>query len=299
MRIALIILSAFLLLGQSDVFAQQTPARSTDNLDDDQLIAWCIVPFDSKQRGPQARAEMLQRLGLKRVAYDWRDKHVHEFEAEILQYQKHGIEYFAFWGAHDEAFRLFEKHDLHPQIWQTLPSPEGIQPEDRVQAAAEQLLPLVERTGKAGCKLGLYNHGGWGGEPENMVAVCQYLRDKHQADHVGIIYNLHHGHGHLDDFAAVLAKMQPYLLCLNLNGMTREGEQRGKKILPLGEGEYDVKLLKALRDSGYDGPVGIIGHTQDDVELRLQDNLDGLHWILPQLDGQPAGPKPQLRTFSR
>ena len=88
------------------------------------------------------------------------------------------------------------------------------------------------------------------------------------------------------------------MLCLNLNGMTPEGDKHGKKILPLGAGEYDVELLTIIRDAGYDGPVGIIGHTQDDVELRLRDNLDGLHCILPQLDGKPAGPKPKWRTYS-
>jgi sugar phosphate isomerase/epimerase len=81
--------------------------------------------------------------------------------------------------------------------------------------------------------------------------------------------------------------------------MTKDGEKRGQKILPLGEGELDVSLMKMIAESGYDGPIGIIGHTQDDVEQRLQDNLDGLHWILPQLEGEPAGPKPTLRTHER
>jgi hypothetical protein len=40
------------------------------------LIAWCVVPFDAKQRGPEARAEMLQRLGFRNFAYDWRDNHL-------------------------------------------------------------------------------------------------------------------------------------------------------------------------------------------------------------------------------
>ena len=83
-------------------------------------------------------------------------------------------------------------------------------------------------------------------------------------------------------------------LCLNLNGMATEG--KGPKILQLGAGEHDVKLLKTLRDSGYAGPIGIIGHTGDDVELRLRDNLDGLDWILPQLDGKAAGVRPKYRT---
>ncbi|QEG00485.1 Auracyanin-A precursor [Stieleria maiorica] len=273
-------------------------AETPTNLRDENLVAWCIVPFDAKKRGPAERAEMVRRLGLRRVAYDWRAEHVPTFEEEILQYKKHGLEYFAFWGSHDDAFRLFEKHDMHPQIWQMLRPVEGQSQTDRVKAAASQLLPLVRRTGKLGSKLGLYNHGGWGGEPENMIAVCDYLREHHNADHVGIVYNLHHGHGHIDDFAEVLESLKPYLLCLNINGMTRNGDQRGQKILPLGEGEYDVQLLAAIRHSGYEGPIGILGHTQDDVELRLRDNLDGLHWLLPQIDGQPAGPKPKLRTHS-
>ena len=262
------------------------------------LIAWCIVPFDGKKRGPAERAEMVRKLGLRRVAYDWRQNHVPTFEEEILQYKQNGIEFFAFWSSHEAAFRLFEKHGLKPQIWQTLPSPPGETHETQVKAAATAMLPLVERTQKLGSNLGLYNHGGWGGEPENMVAVCKYLHEHHQAEHVGIVYNLHHGHGHIDDFAESLNLMKPYLLCLNLNGMTRNGDKIGQKILPLGEGEFDVKLLKIIRDSKYEGPIGIIGHTQDDVEARLSDNLAGLDWILPQLQGKPAGSKPQLRTWT-
>ena len=72
------------------------------------LVAWCIVPFDAKKRGPEARAKMLVDLGLKRSAYDWRSQYVSEFEEEILQYKKHGIEFFAFWNAHPDAFKLFK-----------------------------------------------------------------------------------------------------------------------------------------------------------------------------------------------
>ncbi len=256
------------------------------------LVAWCIVPFDSKKRDPAQRAAMLKRLGFTKAAYDWRDNHVSSFEEEILQYQKNGIEYFAFWSTHDKAFELFEKYDLHPQIWQILGSPHAPTQEERVALAAKQMLPLAERTAKLKCKLGLYNHGGWGGEPENLVSVCKLLREKYKAAHVGIVYNLHHGHEHIDDFETVLARMKPYLFCLNLNGMSA----KGPKILPLGAGEADVRLLKIIADSGYSGPIGIIGHTEDDVELRLRDNLDGLDWILPQLSGKPPGPRPKYRT---
>jgi hypothetical protein len=271
----------------------QRPGRPTPAIfRRDNLVAWCIVPFDGKQRTPAERAAMVERLGFTKVAYDWRDKHVDSFEEEIRQYQKHGIDYFAFWGTHEKAFALFAKYTLHPQIWQMAPSPKGATQEDRVAAAVKQMLPLVLRTAKMKCKLGLYNHGGWGGEPDNLVAVCQRLREQHQADHVGIVYNLHHGHSHVNDFGQALGRMKPYLLCLNLNGMSTGVPQ----ILPLGAGEHDVTLLKTIRASGYQGPIGIIGHTNDDVERRLRDNLDGLDWILPQLDGKPAGPRPKYRT---
>ena len=128
----------------------------------------------SRRGATAARAKMLVRLGLKRVAYDWREQHVKEFEEEILQYKKHGLEYFAFWGAHEEAFRLFAKHRIHPQIWITAPSPQGESQEGRLAAAAKALSPLVKRTRQLGSKLGLYNHGGWGGEPSNLVALCEY-----------------------------------------------------------------------------------------------------------------------------
>ena len=273
--------------------------RAADNpppFDRANTVAWCIVPFDGQKRTPAARAAMVRSLGLTRVAYDWRAEHVAEFEQEFLEYRRQGIELFAFWSAHEAAFRLFEKHGLRPQIWQTAPSPEAATTDERVTAAAARLLPLVKRSRELGSRLGLYNHGGWGGEPENLVAVCEHLRRVHGADHVGIVYNFHHGHAHVDRLAAALAAMRPYLLCLNLNGMMRDGDRRGMKIFPLGQGELDLALLRVVTDSGYRGPIGVIGHTQDDVELRLRDNLDGLDWLAAQVAGRPAGPKPVARV---
>ncbi|MGI9244237.1 MAG: DUF6797 domain-containing protein, partial [Verrucomicrobiales bacterium] len=198
------------------------------------LVAWCIVPFDAKQRTPQERAEMLKELGIRRCAYDWRKQHVPEFEDEILQYKEHGIEFFAFWGVHEAAFKLFEAHDLHPQIWQTAASPKGGSQQEKVSAAADAMDALAKRSAELGCKLGLYNHGGWGGEPQNLVAVCKELhRRGHQ--HAGIVYNWHHGHGHVADWEKSLRLMKPFLLCLNLNGMNSQAEP---KILPLAQGEH-------------------------------------------------------------
>jgi sugar phosphate isomerase/epimerase len=247
----------------------------------DNLVAWCVVPFDATKRGPAARAEMLSKLGFKKLAYDWRAEHVPTFEEEIQQLKKHDIEFFAFWATHNEAFRLFEKYNLHPQIWVTVPSPPGETDEARVEAAARQLMPIVERSGRLGCQLGLYNHGGWGGEPQNLAAVCRQLREHADADHVGIVYNWHHGHGHIHDWGDCLAAMKPYLLCLNLNGMN---DNASPKILPLGKGEHDKSMMQTILDSGYQGPIGLLDHRGDiDAEKSLRENLLGLQQLVEQL----------------
>ena len=75
-----------------------SPAAAADNADTpslfsrDNLMAWCIVPFDAAKRSPEERAEMLARLGLTKLAYDWRGEHVPTFEREILALKKHNVD---------------------------------------------------------------------------------------------------------------------------------------------------------------------------------------------------------------
>jgi sugar phosphate isomerase/epimerase len=274
------------------------PAQPPGIFARENLVAWCIVPFDAKKRTPAQRVEMLQKLGFKKYAYDWRAEHLPTFDEEVGLLKKAGIELTAVWfpaNLGPDAKKLLEviqKHGVKPQLWVTMGEPAGKDQAEKVAAAAKTLRPIAEEAGKLGCSVALYNHGGWFGEPENQLAVIESLSLKN----VGIVYNLHHGHDHVGRFAEILKKTGPHLLALNLNGMTKDGEKFGKKILPLGQGELDLALLKAIVASGYKGPIGILGHTQDDAEERLKDNLDGLDWLLPQLAGKDPGPKPKPRT---
>ena len=97
----------------------EDPSDVESLLGKDNLVAWCIVPFDAKKRGPEARATMLANLGIKRCAYDWRQEHVPEFEAEIVAYKKHGIEFTAFWSTHDSAPRCTASVDAANHTWCT------------------------------------------------------------------------------------------------------------------------------------------------------------------------------------
>ena len=128
------------------------------------------------------------------------------------------------------------------------------------------------------------------GQPRRAVAVTRRLRDTVRADHVGIVYNFHHGHGHIGDFAEVLAAMKPYLLCLNLNGMNASGDP---KILPIGVGQHELAMMKAIRQSGYAGPIGLLDHRAElDAEESLRQNLEGLKEVLRQMGDEAA-----LRTY--
>ncbi len=269
---------------------QSSESDKTSVLRRENLVAWCIVPFDAAKRGPAERAKMLKELGITRCAYDWRAEHVPTFEQEILEYQKQDIEFFAFWSVHEDAFALFEKHKLHPQIWQTLNDPGGENQAAKVEAAAQQRLALATRTKAMGCKLGLYNHGGWGGEPENLVAVCKRLRELGH-EHVGIVYNFHHGHGHIADWAESLQIMLPYLHCLNLNGMN-DGAQ--PKILGIGKGTHELNMIRVILESGYDGPIGILDHRPElNARDSLIENLDGLEWVRKEIEKPGSGgPRP-------
>ncbi|MFM1919105.1 MAG: hypothetical protein RLZZ303_739 [Candidatus Hydrogenedentota bacterium] len=301
MRVALFGLLMALLAGVAETASASEahpPLFERDN-----LVAWCIVPFDARKRGPEARAEMLARLGFKHFAYDWRDEHIPTFDEEIETLKRWGITLSAFWfpaGLNEQAQAILDalkRNGVKTQLWVTMGGGEiECTPEEhaaRVRQHADALRPVVAAAAEIGCTVGLYNHGGWFGEPENQIEIIEALA----APNVGIVYNQHHGHHHIDRFPAMLEKMKPHLYCLNLNGMEPQGDQIGKKIWPLGSGSKDLELMRVIRDSGYTGPIGILGHTQDDAELTLAQNLDGLDWLLPQLDGEaPSGPRPALRV---
>ncbi len=293
-----------LIVGASmRVRAGDAPAKSI--FDHSNIVAWCIVPYDAKQRNPEDRAAMLGRLGIHRFAYDWRAEHLPHLEEELAALQRHHIELTAVWFPTtlntDGKFILetLEKHKLRPQIWLMgggKPTNSAAEQAARVESESERVRPIAEAARRIGCVVALYNHEGWFGEPENQLAILDRLK----MDNVGIVYNFHHGHAHVYRFASLLEKMKPHLLALNLNGMETGAVPAGHQIMPLGQGELDLGMLKLVAASGWRGPVGILNHTTDaDAEARLGDNLAGLDWLAAQIDGKPAGPRPVPASWKR
>lgn len=263
-------------------FCQQ---HGDNEMNMDRLFAWCIVPFDAKQRTPLERIEMLQRLGFKAYAYDWRVEHLDEMSTEFELARKHKIDILAVWmwidanvdhldslsNANERMLEVIARRGLKTQIWVSFHPNffEGLTDEAAVAKGARMIGAIARRAKALGCKVALYNHGDWFGEPKNEIAIIESLPE-HK---IGLVYNFHHAHQQLDDYARNLDLMQPYLWAVNLNGMRKEGP----KILPIGQGNLEQGMIQSLLDKGFNGPFGILGHVDDaDVELVLKQNLAGL-----------------------
>ena len=278
--------SVFLLIVNLLLSACQsaTPVNEEDGLfAPSNLVAWCIVPFDRVERGPQERAEMLQDLGITKFAYDWRTEHLPSFEEELQALEEHDVELQGIWfwieqdsagylGKDNEAlWAKMKENNVQTECWFSF-SPqfyEGLSDEEKASHTIAFIRDFRERAKEIGCTIGMYNHGDWFGKPENQLMIIDSLGD----DHLGMVYNFHHAHHEIDQFPELLQKMKPHLLAINLNGMVKDGE----KILILGEGEEELSMLQTIKDSGYQGPIGIIGHQEEeDVKEVLSQNLAGL-----------------------
>ncbi len=295
---AVLILACGLFLAAPRPLQAQLPAEGLFARTN--LVAWCIVPFDSRKRSPEERAAMLEQLGIRRLAYDWRAEHIPTFDAEVAVLRKHGIELTAWWfpaALNDEAKAILdclERNHLSPQLWITLgtePEPNPARLAEKIDRTVATLAPICTAAQRLGSTVGLYNHLGWFGEPTNQVKILHRLRAAGHTN-VGAIYNFHHGHAHIDTWAQQLDHLKPYLLAVNLNGMVWDGDQLGKKIIPLGSGDEELRMLQVLQASGWKGPVGILGHTDEDAELKLRKELAGLERLAP-LASQAPGPARQ------
>lgn len=259
------------------------------------IHAWCAVPFDAKKRGPEERAQMLEKLGIKRFVYDWRAKDIPTFGDEIQALKRHGIELTGWWSPtnpKDPEFlpmlEVFKRENVHPQLWVMGSGPATKTPEEqqkRVDVEAARIKQIVELAAPYGCKVELYNHGGWFGQPDNEVAIVQKLREQGVND-VGMVYNFSHGHADIADFPAIWKRMQSYVVAVNVTGMVDNGEH---KIMPPSQGKYELDMLRTVATSGWEGPIGIIAEQGGDAEVTLGNYLRGLKWCAAELKQPGSG----------
>jgi hypothetical protein len=269
--------TAQLLAGKKDIFNR------------DKLVAWCIVPFDSKKRGPEERSQMLNDLGITKLAYDWRDYHIPTFDSEIDALEEHHIDLQAFWlmsdtgvtnnWQMDAVFSLLTRRHIKTQIWYCFFPPKGFEnltQDQKVAEAAKAVAVISRRAYSIGCTVGLYNHNGWYGEPENQLAIIKELNLKN----LGIVYNFNHAQDQTESFAKFYPLILPHLIAINLAGL-KKGDQH---IYPITKTGAEKMMIDIILRSDYAGPIGIINEDTDpDAAVGLQKNMDGLRDILMDL----------------
>jgi len=269
----------------------QAPSGTGKVFSKNNLVAWCIVPFDDKKRDPEERAQMLEKLGITKFAYDWREEHVASFDEEMNALKKHHIELQAFWMPYGpdpvknkhyaEIFALLKRHSLKTQLWWSYGSSndslKNMTQEEKVAAVGKMVIALAEDAEKIGCTVGLYNHNGWFGEPENLMSILQYVKKQN----VGIVFNFNHAEEQTDRFSEFYPKVLPNLIALNIAGL-KKGPPG--KVVPVGQGDSEEKMIRIIAESSYHGTIGVINEETDpDAEVGLKMNMDGLKKILQSL----------------
>ena len=251
----------------------------------DNMIPWSIVGFDIKERTPQQRIKMLKDLGFYQYGYGHRTRHIPYMEEEFRYAQENGVRINNVWlyinlkkdkpGAlrtqNEVVFENLKKTGLETQIWVGIDSRfyEGLSNEKAMESTLEMISYLAEKAADINCKIALYNHGGWYGVPDNQLAIITALPEYK----IGVVFNFHHAHDEFDHYAENIKKLYPYLWCVNLNGMRKEGP----KIITVGQGDSEKRMIDELLTLGYKGPWGILGHVKGgDPEVVLEANYKGL-----------------------
>ncbi|NNK81599.1 MAG: AP endonuclease [Flavobacteriaceae bacterium] len=246
---------------------------------------WCIVAYDSLERTPQERIQMMNDLGFTKYAYDWRDRHLNNTKTELILAQENNIEILSVWlwlnpkrdsihqlsPANEKMIEIVKELDIETTFWVGLSESyfKKLNQEESIELATNLIQSVSKKAKSIHCKVALYNHKGWFGNPLNHLEVIKALPNQD----LSLVYNFHHGHQHINNFDDIAIKITPHLSAVNLNGMEKDGE----KILPIGKGIHEKEMVKILQNNSYNGPWGILGHVEGvDVKDILINNIEGL-----------------------
>jgi sugar phosphate isomerase/epimerase len=146
--------------------------------------------------------------------------------------------------------------------------PKGGTLEAAKKACIEQLEECAAHAGKHGIMLGIENHGGIVAEPQHLLEIVKAVK----SPWVGI--NLDTGNFHTDDPYSDLAKIAPYAVNVQIKTeiLARGAKEKQAADLP--------RLVKILRDAGYQGWVALEYEAKDDPWKAVPETLAKLRPLL-------------------
>jgi sugar phosphate isomerase/epimerase len=230
------------------------------------FFPFCIDWHDAKKRSFEQQAEMLKELGYPGVGHIWLDK----VEERIKTLDAAGLRLFQITMVVEvapsktpyDAKRFKEVCALikgrQVQFCLLLNGEKSSDPSIDARAV-EILRKMSDQVKDSGAQLLLYPHqSSWIERIEDSMRVA----DKVNRENVGVMFNLCHWL-RVDksrDYRPLLKQAMPRLWAISINGADDFDEKPGWEgyIQPLDKGSFDVgKLLKTLKDLGYEGPIGL------------------------------------------
>lgn len=250
-----------------------------------EVSPWCILEFDSLDRTPKERIAMLNEMGFTKYGFNKGKGDLSTMKEEFKLARENDIEITSIFlwlnskrdsigklsPSNHELLSNLKEVEYKPTIWVSFSDNffEELNQEESFELSIEMIKFIKVRADEVGCKLALYNHRGWFGNPHHQIEILKRLNE----ESLTMVYNFHHAHEYVDEFPEIVKKMKPYLSYVNLNGVKKEGPE----ILPIGKGDYEYEMIKNLLDEGYNGPWGILGHIKtEDVQKVLNRNIEGL-----------------------
>ena len=111
--------------------------------------------------------------------------------------------------SNEKMLAILEDAAYKPTIWLSFSDNyfKELDQEQSLSLAIEFIKFIKIRANKIGCKIALYNHHGWFGNPHNQVEIIERL----PKDSLKMVYNFHHAHHYLDEFPEIAKKIKPYL----------------------------------------------------------------------------------------
>jgi sugar phosphate isomerase/epimerase len=229
------------------------------------FFPFCIDWHDAKNRSFEQQAGMLKELGYDGVGHIYLDKVAERLktldDAGLKLFQiTMGVELGLDKKPYDARFKevLALIKGRHVQVCLLV---NGMKPSDpSVDPHAVKILREMSDLAKdSGAQLLLYPHqGSWIERIEDSMRVAE----KVDRPNVGVMFNLCHWL-RVDksrDYEPLLKQAMPRLWAVSINGADNLDEQPGWSgyIQPLDKGSFDVGgLLKALKELGYKGPIGL------------------------------------------
>ena len=127
-------------------------------------------------------------------------------------------------------------------------------------SAVQVIREIADMAAKSGLRVSLYPHTGfWVERVEDAIRVAKKVDRKN----VGVTFNLCHWL-RVDDeknMKSLIKSAMPHLFVVSINGADSGGKDWKQLIQTLDRGSFNIlRFLKALKNSGYTGPIGLQGY---------------------------------------